>query len=188
MNRAMLLGGVLSGLSIAPAVLAAPHVEEFHAVFSGFNEIGSLSGPSGAILSKGRATLLLKLNRDDQTLSYSLTYSGLSSPVTQAHIHFGKVHVAGGVMVFFCANVATPPTIPAPPACPANGGTVKGTLSAGNVLGIASQNVTAGDFQAIEAALENETAYGNLHTTSFPAGELRGEIRRGFGFDLNDED
>ena len=175
MYRAMLLGAVLSGLTLAPAVMAAPHSEEFHAVFSGFNEVGALNAQSGAIFSPGRATLELELNRADQTLSFTLKFSGLSAPVTQAHIHFGKVHMAGGVMVFFCSNVAAPPGTQ---SCPANGGTVTGTLSAANVLGPASQGVPAGDFQAIVDALQSDTAYANIHTTAFPAGEIRGEIRR----------
>jgi hypothetical protein len=58
---------------------------------------------------------------------------------------------------------------------------VTGTLSAANVLAIAGQNVPAGDFDALVDALESDTAYANIHTTSFPAGEIRGEIRRGSG-------
>ena len=180
MSRAMLLGAVLSGVIFAPAAMAASHKEEFHAVFSGFNEVGALNAQSGAILSDGRAVLDLRLDRTNQTLSFSLTFSGLSSPVTQAHIHFGKIHMAGGVMVFFCSNLASAP--PGTQPCPASGGTVTGTLSAANVLPIAAQNVPAGDFEAIVDALESETAYANIHTSAFPAGEIRGEIRRGFGF------
>lgn len=184
MYRAM-LGALISGLTLAPAVMAAPHTEEFHAVFSGFNEVGSLNAQSGAILSTGRATLELQLNRAEQTLSYVLKYSGLATGVTQAHIHFGKVHMAGGVMVFFCSNLTTAPAGTQP--CPANSGTVTGTLSAANVLGPTTQGVPAGDFQAIVDALESDTTYANVHTTAFPAGEIRGEIRRGFSFGLHDD-
>jgi hypothetical protein len=85
-------------------------------------------------------------------------------------------------MVFFCSNVAAPAgTQP----CPANGGTVTGTLSAANVLGPATQGVPAGDFQAIVGALQSDAAYANIHTTAFPAGEIRGEIRR--EFNLHDD-
>jgi hypothetical protein len=179
MYRAMLLGAIFSGMTVAPAVMAASHAAEFHAVFSGFNEVGALNAQTGAILSEGRATLELRLDRAEQTISFVLKYSGLSSAVTQAHIHFGKVHMAGGVMVFFCSNLAGAPAGTQP--CPANGGTVTGTLSAANVLGPAAQGVTAGDFDAIADALTSDTAYANIHTTGFPAGEIRGEIRRGFG-------
>ena len=178
MYRAMLLGAFLSAITVVPAAMASQHTEEFRAVFSGFNETGALNAESGAILSDGSATLVLKLDRVAQTLSFSLTYSGLSAPVTQSHIHFGKVHMAGGVMVFFCSNLATAPAGTQP--CPASGGTVTGTLSAANVLAIAGQNVTAGDFNAITAALLTNTAYANVHTTNFPAGEIRGQVVRGF--------
>ena len=182
MYRAM-LGALVSGLMIVPAAMAAPHEEEFHAVFSGFNEVGALNAQTGAIFSPGRATLELELNRADQTLTFVLKYSGLSAPVTQSHIHFGKVHMAGGVMVFFCSNVGGPPgTQP----CPANGGTVTGTISAANVIGPATQGVTAGEFQAVVDALESDTTYANIHSTAFPAGEIRGEIRRGFSFGHDD--
>ena len=110
----------------------------------------------------------------DQTLWFQLTYSGLSSPVVQSHIHLGKNHVAGNVMVFFCSNNNVPNVQP----CPADGGTVTGTITAANVLAIATQNVTAGDFDALTDALSSNTAYANIHTMKFPAGEIRGQIHR----------
>ena len=33
------------------------------------------------------------------------------------------------------------------------------------------------DFDGMEDALTSNTAYGNIHTTKLPAGEIRGEIR-----------
>ena len=45
-------------------------------------------------------------------LTFKLTYSGMSSPVTQAHVHFGRVHVAGGIIAFFCSNLANSPPEP----------------------------------------------------------------------------
>jgi CHRD domain len=147
------------------------HAEEFVASLSGFNEIGALNNASGAILSNGKGSLVLTLNRHARTAEFSLTYSGLSSPVTVAHIHFGKVHVAGGVIVFFCGGGGQGD-------CPASG-TVTGMITAGNVQAIPSQNVTAGDFDALEDALTTNTAYANVHTSNFPAGEIRGQIRGG---------
>ena len=161
---------------------ARADAEDFFAKFSGFNEIGGVgAGETGAILSKGQGTLKLDLNRAARTLDYTLTYSGLSSNVLVAHIHFGKVHVAGGVMVFLCTNLPVPPPAPpaaTPPPCPVGGGTVSGTIHDADVVAVASQNVTAGDFDALQDALTSNTAYGNIHTTNFPAGEIRGEIRR----------
>ena len=135
----------------------------------------TLSGPTGAILSPGNGTVELSLDKNQQTISYKLTYTPMTSPILQAHIHFGKVHVPGGIMVFFCTNGTGPagtPSCPPPPA------TVTGTWIAGSVQAVPGQNITAGDFNALIAALESDTAYGNIHTANFPAGEIRGQIRQ----------
>src|SRR5882762_8551003 len=96
----MLLAGAIAGLSAGFA-----QAQEFGARLTGFEEIGALAaGETGAILSNGKGTLSLDLDKHQSEITYKLTYSGLSTPVTQAHIHFGKLHVAGGVMVFFCSN------------------------------------------------------------------------------------
>jgi hypothetical protein len=150
---------------------------EFSAHLSGFQEIGGLgAGETGAILSAGTGKLDLELDKDAGTARYTLTYSGLSAPVQQAHIHFGKVHVAGGVMVFFCTNLNNGPA--GTQMCPAGGGTVTGTWTGASVLGPAAQNVTAGDFSALVDALTSNTAYANIHTVKFPAGEIRGQVLR----------
>jgi hypothetical protein len=129
-----------------------------------------------AIFSHGRGNLDLDLNRQARTITFKLTFSGLSAPVTQSHIHFGKRHVAGGVTVFFCTNLSNGPAGTQP--CPAGGGTVTGTITGANVLAIAAQNMPAADFDALVTLLDTDTAYANVHTTNFPAGEIRGQIRR----------
>ncbi len=164
------------------------YAEEFFARLDGFQEIGSLPSatafPTGAVLSSGSGTLRLSLDSKAGTATFTLTYSdvGTTAPklgtVTQAHIHFGKRHVSGGVMVFFCATppIAGPAGTPSP--CPANSGTVTGTFTGPSVVGPAAQNVNPGDFNALVEALRSNTAYANIHTTGFPAGEIRGQIRR----------
>lgn len=174
MYRAMLLVAV----GIAAPALGHPGAEEFRAVLSGFNEVGALNAETGAILTQGTGVVEVKLDRNAQTLSFTLKFDNLSSAVTQAHIHFGKNHVPGGVMVFFCSNLATAPAGTQP--CPANGGTVTGTLTAANVLAVTGQNVPAGEFAAVADALLSDTAYANVHTTNFPAGEIRGQLTREF--------
>jgi hypothetical protein len=147
---------------------------KFTAKLDGFQELGSFTTQTGAILTEGKGTLTLILDKKSQQFSFELTYSGLSAPVTVAHIHFGRVHTPGAVMVFFCSNAATPPA--GIPGCPTAPGMVSGVRTAGNVLAIAGQNVTAGDFDALTDALFSNSAYANIHTTKFPAGEIRGQI------------
>jgi len=149
---------------------AYANATEFSAKLVGFEELP-------AIFSKGTGTLDLDLNRNARTLTFKLTFSGLSSPVIQSHIHFGKRHVAGGVTVFFCTNSNNGP--PGTQPCPAAGGTVTGTITGGNVLALPAQDMPAGDFDALVTLLVTDTAYANVHTVNHTGGEIRGQIRRG---------
>jgi CHRD domain len=169
---------VSAAFMVAPFLLlgASASATEFSAKYSGFEEVGALNNETGAVFSPGKATLDLDLNRNARTITFKLTYSGLSASVTQSHIHFGKRHVPGGIMVWFCTNLNNGP--PGTQTCPA-AGTVTGTITGANVVGPTAQHITAGDFDALVAALESDTVYGNIHTTAFPAGEIRGQVRRG---------
>jgi CHRD domain len=179
-----------ASLVAAVVIFAASYgyAAEFSARLNGFNELGSLPSatafPTGAVLSDGTGTVSLQLNQKAGTIDYTLSYSkvGTTPPktgtVSQAHIHFGKSRDSGGVLVFFCTNLA-----PISQACPKNSGTVSGTWTKADVQAIAGQNVAAGDFDALVDALASNTAYANVHTTSgttpdtaFPAGEIRGQI------------
>ena len=51
-----------------------------------------------------------------------------------------------------------------------------GTVTATGVVGPTAQNIAAGDFGAVVDALASDTAYGNIHTKQFPAGEIRGQV------------
>lgn len=187
----------LIGTALCAGILAAwatsAQAQEFSARLSGFQEIGALTGPTGAILSDGTGTLHLVLDRKAKTVAYKLTYQnvGTTPPgtgtVTQAHIHFGKKHVAGGVMVFFCTNLAPPANVPTPPPCPPNSGTLTGTWTAANVVAVNAQNIALHDFDALADALTSNTAYANVHTTVFTAGEIRGQVHKGDLDDTHDD-
>jgi hypothetical protein len=119
MRRSMLAGAILSAAMTAVPTAYA-NVQEFHTKFSGFLAIGALGSETGAILSKGEGTLKLMLDKQLQSITFALTYTGMETAVQQAHIHFGKVHVAGGIIVFLCSNVGSGP--PGTQLCPPNGG------------------------------------------------------------------
>ena len=176
MYRHSVLAGAILAAAVTTVSAAGANAQQFQANFSGFQELGALNAETGAILSTGQGTLALNLNQPAGTLTFTLTYSGLSEPVTQAHIHFGKVHVPGGIIVFFCTNLNNGPV--GTQNCPAGGGTVSGTITGANIVGPAAQNITAGHFAGLVAALLSDTAYGNIHTTKFPAGEIRGQIHQ----------
>jgi hypothetical protein len=134
----------------------------FTASLNGFNETPSIS-------TTGRGSFRLTINAS--TISYRLTYSRLENPAAQAHIHFGDRDVAGGVIAFLCGGGDKP-------ACPATGGTVTGTIDAADVVGPNDQGIEAGSFAELVRAIRANHTYVNVHTSRFPAGEIRGEIRR----------
>jgi CHRD domain-containing protein len=163
-------------LSLAAGMAGA---QEFRSRLDGFFEVGPLTNPNtetGAIFTTGTGKLTLDVDQNSAT--YRLTYSGLTSNVTQAHLHFGKVHVPGGIYAFLCTNLTPPASLPKPPACPPSGGTVTGTLTAANIQAIPGQNFPAADFNALLAAVGSNTTYVNIHTVNFPAGEIRGQLKQ----------
>jgi CHRD domain len=180
-RQKLIAAAVMAGLvalwgGVAHADGGGANNEEFSAHLNGFKVTGGLNAETGAILTEGAGTFQLDL--DKKSASYTLTYSGLTSAVTMAHIHFGKEHVPGGIMVWLCQTIAKPSPTAGTPFCPTAGGTVSGTITKDNVIAISGQNVTAGDFSAFLDALTSNTAYANVHTVNFPAGEIRGQVRK----------
>ena len=185
MRASRLVMATIAAFSAALSGSSSYAGDDFSARLSGFEEVGALPsatspGLTGAILSQGTGKLRLDLDREFAT--YKLTYSGLGSAVTQAHIHFGKRHVPGGVSVFLCTNLGNGPPA-GTPACPnpTPGGpvtlSVSGTLTAASVVGPAAQNVHPNVFADFAKIVKSNTAYANIHTAGFPAGEIRGQVR-----------
>ena len=142
---------------------------------------------TGAILTDATGTLNLDLDTKNQMATYTLTFTGpFSSAVQQAHIHFGKSRDSGGIVVWLCQTAAKPAPASVAAITPSCGTnltpgagvtvTVTGTFTAANVLAVPGQNVPAGVFDAIADAITSHTAYANIHTANFPAGEIRGQI------------
>jgi CHRD domain len=168
---------------VAHAGGSGANTEEYSAHLSGFQEVGALNNETGAILTDGTGTLELELDKKSKMATYTLKFSNLSSAVTQAHIHFGKVHVPGGIIVWLCQTATKPsPVGSLTPFCPSPGTAVSGTITAASIVAPAAspptnQGVTAGDFDALTDSLGANAAYANIHTANFPAGELRGQVR-----------
>lgn len=117
------------------------------------------------------------------TVHYELAYDKLEGDVTQAHIHIAQRGVNGGVAVWLCSNLPSPPTPAGVQACPAAPGRITGTISAADVVGPSAQGIAAGEFEELVRALRNGTAYANVHSSKFPGGEIRSQLERnGHGF------
>ena len=57
------------------------------------------------ISTVGTGSFEARLSKDGTSLHYKLSYSGLEGNVTQAHVHFGKRAINGGISFFLCSNL-----------------------------------------------------------------------------------
>jgi len=164
--RSAAIVGVLA-LTVA-AASADEASQTFKAKLSGFQESPPKLSPS---VGHFQATVT------GTTLSYTLTFTALSSPAFMAHIHFGQPGVNGGIFLWLCGSASAPGPA-GTPACPAGGGTVsRSGVTAADIQAVAAQNVPAGSFEAAMSILASGDAYVNVHTTNFPGGEIRGQVK-----------
>ncbi|HTP27870.1 MAG TPA: CHRD domain-containing protein [Anaeromyxobacteraceae bacterium] len=133
---------------------------EFDATLTGVQE-------TPAIITTGSGSLKLTLH--DDSISFVLTFSKLEAPATVSHIHVGQVGVAGGIAAFLCGGGGKP-------ACPAEGGTVSGTITAEDVVGPTAQGIQPGQIDRLIIAMRDGVAYVNVHSKLHPEGEIRGQI------------
>lgn len=158
--------------SLIPAAVTAQaqdwqHGDLLKATLASFSQVPS-------VLTKSSGSFKAEIN-DDGTISFSLSYANMSSAVTQAHIHFGASRTNGGVMVFLCGG--------AKPSCPASG-TVTGTLTSADVSvlpatngdSVIPQGIQPGDLAGMLEAIRSGNTYVNVHTATFPNGEIRGQV------------
>jgi len=163
--------------------------DKFAARLSSQNEVHFIAAPTpalrGAISSQARGRFRAEIDDNAQMIHYELSYEGLESAVTQAHIHFGQRHTVGGIVVWLCQTAA----VPAPaavtaltPTCPQEG-TVSGTITPAQVLTVAGQGIDAGEFAELLRAIRAGATYANVHTATFAPGEIRGQLRGGHRHD-----
>jgi len=171
-------GAVLLGIAAFAAIPALAHDEgnRFGANLIGYQEVPALSTGASARWDA-------VIDERNSTVDWQLTYSGpFEGTVTQSHIHFGQRGVNGGISVFFCSNLGNGPA--GTQACPQPTAAeptvmISGTFTPANVIGPAGQGITAGQFDELIRAIRAGVTYTNIHTTAFPGGEIRGQVRRG---------
>ena len=168
MKRATAIGSLLV-LALVTVAYGQHTVTLLRAQLSGYAETPL------ALSTTGTGEFSGTVNTSTQEFTYSISYAGLEGTVTQAHIHFGSVSQAGGIMAFFCTNLGNGPA--GTQACPAAPATVTGTIRPADVIGPAGQGITAGQFSEMVAAIQAKTAYVNVHSTLYPGGEIRAQVR-----------
>jgi hypothetical protein len=150
--RRTALTAVLLAATLGVGCSSDNDLQYFDAVLSPDNEVPPrASGASGAA----------RLTFDGTTVTFIVLASNLNN-YTQGHIHSGAAGVNGPVRVDLL-------TFQTPALSIAQGTVVEGSFTAADVRGI--------DFGALIEEMRAGTAYVNFHSTTYPGGEIRGQVR-----------
>ena len=155
--------GLAAILSISVSVIFANQISAqqqngYITVLNGKNEVPSHSdvtatGMSGFIVNSGNSKVW-----------YQIEGEGLKG-VTQAHIHSGKASENGPVVAtLFKGSKDT-----------VNGALVQGSITADKLEG----PLKGKSISDLVSLIDKSSAYVNVHTQSFPDGEIRGQIGKG---------
>ncbi len=141
-----------------------------HAHLSGWQEV-----PTVMTTGNGRFTIT-KLDTAAKTLDYTLQINKLEGALTpgtgasgQAHLHFAKRKLNGGIAAFLCGGGGKPACVVGTP--------ISGQVKAADILAV--NGIDAGSFEEFVLALRHGAIYANVHTVTWPGGEIRGQVVRG---------
>jgi CHRD domain len=150
--------------------------------------VGRQEVPIVATVARGRFDA--QIADDESSLEWTLTYSGLQGPVTQAHIHIAQKNVNGGIVIWLCQTAAAPApasagTVVTCPQTASGVSTLSGTITSANVVAVATQQF-GGDLGEVIDAIRDGFAYANVHTNPSVGGEIRGQLKTGGDDDDHD--
>lgn len=178
-RNSLLSAALVAGLATGASEPAVGHDDEHQgrrrlkAELSGFSEAPS------TLSTAARGSFRAVLQNGDTEIRYRLDYSGLEGTVTQAHIHLGSHHQTGGISVWLCGTASLPGPAGTPVCGPGgeDGPEAEGVLSATSVIGPTGQGIAAGQFEELVRAIKAGVTYANVHSSLYPSGEIRGQIR-----------
>jgi hypothetical protein len=174
---AMVLFAVVLSACAEPdqAALMAPEVEAaaamqaagqaakstFTAQLAGANEVPPAD-------SRARGNAVFQVSADGSEVSYRLNVANIEN-VTQAHIHIGVEGVTGPVVVWLYPSSPPAQLIP---------GRSSGPLATGVITQSSLVGQWAGQpLSTLIDAMRSGAVYVNVHTSQYPPGEVRGQIR-----------
>lgn len=122
--------------------------------------------------SQGQAQAIFNLSKEGDALDFQLNVSNIDG-VTQAHIHCGPPGANGAVLVFlygFNAAGVSP-----------HGVLSEGTITDANVIDRTAAQCpdrlgAVDSFDDVIQRMREGLAYVNVHTLTFPGGEIRADI------------
>src|SRR5687767_15533878 len=179
--RRVALSIAVVALVSASTVVWAQGFKKISEFLTGYNEVPSVS-------TTATGSFNARISNDESRIDWELSYANLEGAIQQAHIHIGNVGVNGGITVFLCTNLGNGPAGMQP--CPAPPATISGTILAADVSpnipatqAARNQGLNTGEFDEFLAALRAGALYVNVHSTTWPGGEIRSQIDHGHGND-----
>ena len=167
MKRIALVVALSAALAAAAGAYALTRAtaEDASTTLISYMEVPSVSSLNG--FGQFRA----RIDDATQTITFQMRWSGLSSQTAASHIHIGQRSVNGGVVAFLCGGSTKP-------ACPTgNAGSIQGTVMPADIgSSAAGQGITGGEWAELVAAMRAGVTYANIHSQTFPGGEIRGQI------------
>lgn len=162
MKKITILALLVAMLSLSLAVPAmAAGGKNFVAHLSGGEEV-----PAVETLAQGQ--VIFHLDRSGNELSYKLIAANIEN-VAMSHIHLAPAGVNGPVVVWLYPSAPPAQLIPGR----FSGVLAEGTITAANLVG----PLAGKDLSDLIAEMDGGNAYVNVHTSAYPAGEIRGQIR-----------
>lgn len=164
-------GGVaaLAVTAVVATAIATSGTNSVRGELEGYQEVPSVSTSSTGSFSA-------RIVNGGEAIDYTLKYSALEGTVNQAHIHLGQRSANGGISAFFCTNLGNGPV--GTQLCPTGPATVTGRITAADVIGPVGQGIAAGELAELVRAIRSGVTYANVHSSKFPSGEIRMQLRR----------
>lgn len=177
--RRVALSIAVVALVSASTVVWAQGFKKISELLTGYEEVPSVS-------TTGTGDFNARISNDGSRIDWELSYADLEGAVQQAHIHFGQKGVNGGISVFLCTNLGNGPAGTQP--CPAPPATISGTIVAADVspnipatAAARTQGINTGEIDELIKAIRAGATYVNVHSTTWPGGEIRSQINGNSG-------
>lgn len=162
----MLVLAVSLFLAVMPAVWANSQGGEngnFSAHLTGDQEVAATP-----VETRGTGQATFRLSKDGTELHYRLNVANIEN-VTMAHIHVAPAGQNGGVVAWLYPDGPPPQLIEGR----SQGTLAHGTITAADLVG----GLAGTSLDALVEAMRAGDTYVNVHTSQYPAGEIRGQIR-----------
>lgn len=175
MKRVAIALGLLAVAGISTVALAQGNFKQISEFLVGYQETPA------PISTGGNGQFEARISKDESQIEWQLSYADLEGAVQQAHVHFGTTGITGGITVFLCTNLGNGPAGTQP--CPAPPATISGTIVAADVspnipatAAARAQGINTGEMDELISAIHAGATYVNVHSTTWPGGEIRSQI------------